>query len=47
MGGMSKDGKTVYIVTVEGGTSASPGVNCIDIANWWIGPWLVECSKLR
>ena len=43
MGGMSKDGKTVYIVTVEGGTSASPGVNCIDIANWMLahGSWNV------
>lgn len=43
MAGMSKDGKTVYIVTVEGGTSVSPGVNCIDIANWMLahGSWNV------
>lgn len=43
MAGMSKDGKTVYIVTVEGGTAASPGVNCIDIANWMLahGSWNV------
>lgn len=43
MAGMSKDGKTVYIVTVEGGTKASPGVNCIDIANWMLahGSWNV------
>ena len=36
MAGMSQDGKTVYIVTVEGGTKESPGVNCIDIANWML-----------
>lgn len=43
MAGMSKDGKTIYIVTVEGGTMASPGVNCIDIANWMLahGSWNV------
>lgn len=43
MAGMSKDGKTVYIVTVEGGTVVSPGVNCIDIANWMLahGAWNV------
>jgi len=37
MAGMSKDGKTVYIVTVESGTKNSIGVNCIDIANWMLG----------
>lgn len=43
MAGMSKDGKTVYIVTVEGGTAVSPGVNCVDIANWMLahGSWNV------
>lgn len=43
MAGMSQDGKTVYIVTVEGGTKESPGVNCIDIANWMLahGSWNV------
>ena len=43
MAGMSKDGKTVYIVTVEGGTAASPGVDCVDIANWMLahGCWNV------
>ncbi|BEH00101.1 phosphodiester glycosidase family protein [Bacteroides sedimenti] len=43
MAGMSQDGKTVYIVTVESGSRNSVGVNCIDIANWMLahGSWNV------
>ncbi|HOO18839.1 MAG TPA: phosphodiester glycosidase family protein [Paludibacteraceae bacterium] len=43
MAGMSQDGKTVYIVTVEAGSSNSIGVNCIEIANWMLahGSWNV------
>ena len=43
MAGMSKDGKSVYIVTVESGTKNSIGVNCLDIANWMLehGSWNV------
>lgn len=43
MAGMSKDGKTVNIVTVESGSNNSIGVNCIDIANWMLahGSWNV------
>ena len=43
MAGHSEDGKTFYVATVEGGTPESPGVNCVDLANWMLahGAWNV------
>ena len=43
MAGCSEDGTKFYIATVEGGTVQSPGVNCVDLANWMLahGAWNV------